>query len=119
MNWSKVKILPSDRLFSKYIRAVRGNRCEKCGRRGDEWKLEASHFWGRVNQNTRYDPQNLDCLCFVCHQNFHSERKEYEAWKLKKLGRKEYDLLEWRKEQYKKKDEKLAVLYVKKLLSEL
>src|SRR3990167_3821969 len=116
--FGKIKLRRSDTLFSKYIRELRGNKCEKCGRKGEEWKLEASHFWGRVAESVRYDPDNIDCLCFLCHQEFHANRKDYEKWKLQKLGRKKYDLLEMRKYQYKKKDEKLAIMYVSELLKD-
>ncbi len=89
-----IKIDQRDSLFSKLIRA-RDGRCVFCGR--VEGKLECSHFWGRGNKRTRFDPLNCDTLCFQCHsKNEGNKQGFYRTWKMKQLGLTEYDALERR-----------------------
>lgn len=94
MGFGKIKIDKQDALFSKLIRE-RDGKCVFCGK--SDGKLENSHFWGRGNKATRFDPQNCDTLCFHCHM-LHEGNKQgfYRDWKIKQLGEKEYDKLERR-----------------------
>jgi 5-methylcytosine-specific restriction endonuclease McrA len=47
---------------------VRGRgRCQRCGKKEN---LQTAHIFGRTYHNTRWDLENLLCLCPDCHRNF-------------------------------------------------
>lgn len=85
-----------DTVFSRFIR-LKHKRCQKCGRlgHGDEqiFGLEASHYFSRRKWSTRFDESNVDCLCKVCHKEFHKYPSEYERWKEDQLGERDFELL--------------------------
>lgn len=89
---------PQDKLFSELIRNRDKHRCVFCGKTRDQgYTLQCSHFWGRGNKSTRFDPKNCDTLCFNCHMNNEGNKQGfYRDWKLKQLGDVEYKLLERR-----------------------
>lgn len=93
----KIKSDPQDTLFSKLIRE-RDGRCVFCGKTKEQgYVLQNSHFWGRGNKATRFDPLNCDTLCFKCHmENEGNKQGKYRTWKLKQLGEEEYNKLERR-----------------------
>jgi 5-methylcytosine-specific restriction endonuclease McrA len=94
MGFGKIKIDKQDALFSKLIRE-RDGRCVFCDK--SDGKLECSHFWGRGNKATRFDPLNCDTLCFTCHnENEGNKQGFYRTWKINQLGQEEYDKLEKR-----------------------
>lgn len=120
-----IKIYPADKLFSQFIRR-RDRKCMRCGSpvqfndNGVATSHQNSHYWGRRNWGTRLDPLNCDTLCLYCHMLWGGDdRREYEAFKRKQLGEREYNKLEMRKNAYVKKDHKLAMMYVKELLKDL
>lgn len=124
----KVKIRWPDKQFSNYIREKAGWACQKCGKVckvGDEWigKLEASHYWSRDHENTRYDEENVYSLCFVCHKRMggykREEDGEYDLWVKELLGEKGYKNLKIRANINSKRDDKLANMFVNQLLKEL
>lgn len=110
-----IKIRKADRLYSKYLRDLRGNTCEYCSRKAP-YKMECSHYFGRGHENTRFDEQNTRCLCFLCHKEMggymRSEQGEYDLWMKKLLG-KDYVKLKIRANTFKKKDDKLILIYLK------
>ena len=126
MSYHTIRLNRADTLFSRYIREKRGWRCEKCGvlcrdKEGNRFRrLEASHYHGRGNLNTRYDVANVRTLCFLCHQRMgghtRDENGEYDLWMKELLGPEGYKKLRIRAELYAKRDEKLALLYVKSLI---
>ncbi len=126
MGWNDVKLDAADIVFSLFIRA-RDKRCVKCGRRGlpnadglPVLGLQASHYWSRRHESTRFDPFNVDALCAGCHRLWGgAEREGYKAFKIKQLGQKAYDWLEFRHNQYQKKDRKMALIAAKFLLKNL
>lgn len=78
-----------DKLCSEIVRA-RG-RCEKCGKRDN---LQCAHIFGRTYNNTRWDLDNLLCLCADCHINFaHKQPILFAEWVRKHLGEERYELL--------------------------
>ena len=121
--FGNIKRRPADILFSKYLRQKIG-RCEVCGRKGEGELgiagLVVSHFHGRRNESTRFD-ENLNCdiLCINCHRLFHESPARYVEWKKKKLGEKRYKLLTLAANQYRRKDDKLIILFLKQELSKL
>lgn len=119
-----MKLRQSDIVFSKYIR-LRDFGCVRCGtpvrlnNEGLPVSHHASHYFGRGRENTRFDPENVDCLCHGCHKIWGSDDKEgYRNFKINQLGQKEYDLLTLRANQHKKRDDKMDLLQAKLLLDE-
>lgn len=110
MSFGRIKIREADRLYSLWLRRER-KRCEKCGR---TTSLQCSHFWGRKAESTRFDPLNTDCLCFACHQYFEENPAAYAEWKRKRMSETEYKLLEIRAGTYKKRDDTLVLIWLKK-----
>ncbi len=118
----KIKIWPADKIFSQIIRK-RDKKCVRCQSKvefnssGEPISHQCSHYWGRGNWGTRYDPENCDTLCMPCHRIWGGDdRRVYENFKRKQLGERGYNLLEMRKNAYAKRDYKLALIYVKELL---
>lgn len=115
----KIKINSLDALFSRYIRAKAGWRCERCGNKPDRRGLHVHHFHRRRKMATRYDSENCLSLCLGCHQYFHENRKEEEAFLLQKLGQDRFDMLEARSRTPQKVDVDLLTLYFEQILKEL
>ena len=119
----KIKLDPADIAFSKYIR-VRDGRCVRCkkpgtGKYGIDG-LQNSHYFGRIRESTRFDPENCDALCFGCHQEWGSnDREAYREFKIKQLGENGYKTLQFRSNTLKKKDRKMALMIANALLKEV
>lgn len=121
----KIKVDKADQLFSQYVR-IRDGRCMRCSSlvefnvKGMPVTHQASHFYGRGRENTRFDVQNVDTLCFGCHQLWGStDRESYRAFKLKQLGQKRFDTLMIQANMYCKKDRKLEAIKWRLALHEL
>jgi len=104
----RIKIRKADSLYSQYLRK-KIPYCERCGLTET---LQVSHFWGRRNESTRFDPQNTDILCFSCHRHFTENPADYREWKLKKLGEREYKILDVRAHSYQKRDDNQIILWI-------
>lgn len=118
----KIKIFKEDQLFSRYIRIRDGWSCQRCHAQHEigSQGLHNSHYWGRGNWSTRFDPENCDALCFACHRLWGGDyRRDYENFKRKQLGEKRYMQLEIRAHSYAKRDHKLAMIFVRELLKNL
>ena len=118
-----IRLDPADVAFSRYIR-LRDGECLRCHRRGDGKDgiigLQASHYFGRGRENTRFDVENVDSLCFGCHRQWGSDnREDYRNFKIKQLGQDAFDNLCIRAETYCKKDRKMSLIIVKQLIKEL
>ena len=116
-----IKLDPADTVFSKYIRTRDNWTCQRCGKRYSPptKSLHNSHYYGRSRENTRFDPDNCDSLCFGCHKIWGSDDKEgYRNFKIKQLGQRGFDLLTIRANTYKKKDRKMALIVSRRLLEE-
>jgi len=121
-----IKLDAADKTFSLFIR-LRDKACVRCGRQGEDDRngdaiigLQCSHFFGRGNESTRFDPENCDTLCMGCHQYWGSRNHEdYRDFKVKQLGEKGFKDLRTRATLYKKKDRKMSKLIAKALLDDL
>lgn len=114
MGFGRIKLDPNDVLFSKMVRE-RDKSCVFCGKNGEQWRLECSHFWGRGHKATRFDPLNAEALCFYCHAtNEGNKQGFYREYKLKQLGEDGYRLLEQKHNSIKPYGK-----YEKKLLNEI
>jgi hypothetical protein len=112
----KIKIDQADQLFSQYVR-LRDKHCMRChspvefNEKGLPVSHQASHFFGRSSESVRFEPDNVDCLCWGCHQIWGSnDREAYRDFKLKQLGEKRFNSLKVQANNYKKKDRKLEVI---------
>ena len=114
----RIKVDKADQLFSRYIRTRDNWTCQRCFKKYEEGSqgLHNSHFWGRGHENTRFEPDNCDALCFGCHRYFTSNPGEYKDWKKGRLGAKRYDTLMIQANTYKKKDRKMEAIVWKKAL---
>lgn len=128
-NWGfkRSKSCKADDTFSDYIR-LRDGKCVRCGRLPAARKsdgflvvgLQCSHYFGRRKESTRFDPQNCDALCGICHSIWEAtDREDYRDFKIKQLGQQGFDLLRLKSNQRCKKDRAASLLYAQSLLSEL
>ena len=122
---NRIKIDKADSVFSQYIR-LRDKMCVRCrslvrfNDRGLPITHQASHFFGRGKESTRFDEENVDTLDLGCHQYWGSvDREAYRAFKIKQLGQKGFDLLMLRANTPGKKDRKMAYLYWSTRLREI
>ena len=118
----KIKIDPADTAFSQYIR-IRDGKCVRCGSpvkfndKGMPVSHQASHYYGRGRESTRFDPENVDTLCFGCHKIWGSDDKEgYRNYKMKQLGQKGFDRLTLRANTHKHKDRKMSLIQARLML---
>jgi hypothetical protein len=120
---SKIKISPADKVFSQFVR-TRDKRCLRCNSQvvfnagGLPVTHQASHFYGRARKSTRFDPQNVDTLCYACHVFWGStDRESYRQFKIRQLGLQGFDLLTLRANTIDKSiDERVITMYYKKEL---
>jgi 5-methylcytosine-specific restriction endonuclease McrA len=122
MSWHKIRIRPADRLMSQYIKARDKGICQyrfKCF--GDQG-TDNSHFQKRRKESVRFDPENCDLACRKCHyfvENHPDGQKTLEEFKRQQLGEKRYKMLLIRANQTGRKDDALAIIYIKQLIREL
>ena len=112
MSYFRVKLRPTDKLFSAYIR--RKGKCEICGR--SDIKLEAAHYFGRRKENTRFDGRNTHVLCWTCHKKSHEDKSYYKNWLIKKYGQNWFNKLELDSNVYKKRDDLADKLIIKEII---
>ena len=77
-----------DRLCSEIVRSK--GKCQKCG---EKRNLQCCHIFSRKYNNTRWDLDNLLCLCAKCHFLFHAEPIYFGEWVKLNLGEDKYELL--------------------------
>jgi hypothetical protein len=86
------EVKESDNKFSKFII----NRDKKCLRCGSTKMLSCSHFHGRSNWATRFEPLNCVTLCIPCHEIMESKKKEgmeYHQFMFTYLGTNQFTVL--------------------------
>jgi hypothetical protein len=78
----KLRFSTADKKWSKLVRE-RDGQCLYCGRKADQWVLNAHHFIRRSVKATRLMLENGVSLCFVHHTSSHdfSAHKTPEAFK--------------------------------------
>ena len=119
-----MKIDKADQLFSKYIRLSQG-KCQRCNSpvqlnaSGDPISHQASHFQGRRKEATRFDLENIDCMCSGCHRYFTSMPYEHVQWQIKQKGQQKVDEIILRSNGYKKKDRVMEAMIWKKAYDDL
>jgi len=90
-----IKITPADRYFSLCVRKRANWSCERChkGYSPPTTALHCSHYLGRGNWGTRFDPLNATSLCYGCHQYLGSRPLEHSEFMAARLGLDEIDRL--------------------------
>ena len=114
----RIKLDPADDIFSVYIR-LRDGKCMRCGRLPERDRfgrpikgLQASHYFGRANETTRFDEENVDALCGACHRLWGSDDREaYRFFKIRQLGEQGFQVLNVRSHLSGKKDRQMAFMY--------
>ncbi len=121
MAWN-IKIDPADKVFSQYIR-LRDKKCMRCGSavklndKGLPVSHQASHYFGRGREGTRFEPDNVDCLCGACHLYWGSTNHEaYREYKIAQLGEFRHSTLMLQANAYCKKDRVFSLIVAKQLL---
>lgn len=119
MSRFRIKISEADRLFSLYIRHRDGFKCARCHRIKES--AQNSHFFGRGMYSTRFDETNCTTLCWSCHDRWGGQdRREYENYMIKWLGKKGFAALNVRAHCISKRpDEKLIRIWCREKLKEL
>lgn len=104
----KVKIDVADKYFSLWVRYRDNWTCQRCGHKYEPptSALHCSHFKGRGKENTRFDPDNVDALCYGCHRYFTAQPDEHYHWQVERKGQELVDEILLRSNAYKKKDRK-------------
>ena len=115
----RVKINPTDKLFSQYMRLKSKGICERCGQYKGYTHLQVSHFHGRRKRNTRWDEENCCVLCMGCHMYLHANPSEHVKFFQERLGQQAFDKLNIRAQFRHKVDEPAVILYLREKLKEL
>jgi hypothetical protein len=119
MGFGKVKLRPDDILYSKYIRKKARYICERCKRRYPDGNgLQASHYWGRRRESTRFNDFNVSCLCVGCHRILGENPHLHREFQIERIGQEEYDRLMIRANLPTKKDIKLNLLIIKEKMKQ-
>ena len=75
---SGIKRTPADKWFSLCVRERAEWKCERCGREfllPYTQGLDCSHYKGRGNWGTRFEPLNAFALCYGCHSLVGNDRE--------------------------------------------
>ena len=103
----KIRIDKRDKVFSELIRLRARWNCEKCGKYFPKGHgLQASHFFSRRHQATRYDLDNAAAHCFSCHMFLGENPTLFTVWIKKHLGDYRYEALELRHRKIVKRTKK-------------
>lgn len=119
----KIKIDPADKYFSQWIR-LRDKACKRCGsavsfnEKGLPVSHQASHFMGRGKEITRFDPDNVDTLCYGCHSHLTANPAIHKQWQIDQKGEKVVEDLILLSNGYKRKDRKLEAIYWRERIKE-
>jgi hypothetical protein len=108
----KLKIFPSDSIWSKYIRTRDNWTCQRCDKKyaPPTSALHCSHFWSRGSWSVRFDEDNCQALCYGCHSYLGGNPQEHREFILNKLGQERFDALQKRRNTALKSGEKKYLL---------
>ncbi len=84
-----------DAVVSDLVRAMNNYTCEHCKKIGEKGanglQMQAAHIVGRRNAGTRYDLDNILCLCAHCHRYFTERPLCFAEWLKDYLGEDKVD----------------------------
>lgn len=89
------KINPADQAFSKCVREAAKWTCERCGsvHEPGSMGLHCSHIFSRRHRTIRWCKDNVQALCFSCHQWFGGNPADSGVWVTELLGEGHIELL--------------------------
>jgi len=95
-----MKLTPADIAFSWCVRERAAWTCEKCGRvyTPPTKALHCSHYIGRGNWSTRFEPLNAFAHCFGCHQLLGGDPHLFREWVIDRIGLDRYEIIIEKKE---------------------
>ena len=90
-----VKIKPADTFFSKCVRESQDWMCERCNKQLERGSmgLHCSHIFSRRNRTIRWCKDNVQALCFSCHQWFGGNPADSGLWVTELLGKSHIELV--------------------------
>ncbi len=100
-----IKVNPADQAFSKCVRQAANWTCERCGSVHEKGSagLHCSHIFSRRHRTIRWCKDNVQALCFSCHQWFGGNPADSGQWITELKGEGFIDMLR------EKRDMKLKV----------
>jgi hypothetical protein len=119
-----IKLRPSDIVFSQYVR-LKAGKCARCGSpvqfnsAGMPITHQASHFQGRRKEATRFDLENVDCMCGGCHLYLTAFPYEHTQWQIQNKGKQTVEAIVLRSNGHKKRDDKMDKLIWSAALKDL
>ena len=101
----KTKRKPSDAEFSRCVRTAANWTCERCHTQYEKGSmgLHCSHIFSRRYRTIRWSKDNVQALCFSCHQWYGSNPADSGYWVTELLGEGHMELLR------EKRDSKVKV----------
>ncbi len=104
----RLKLFPSDVIWSKYIRTRDNWTCQRCSKKytPPTAALHCSHYWSRGAWTVRFDEENTMALCYGCHSFLGGNPQEHREFVLARLGQERYDALQQRRNKTLKSGEK-------------
>ena len=89
-----IKIIQADKYFSLCARERADNTCERCGKVYPEGHgLQACHFESRGNWSVRFEPLNIFCCCYGCHQLLDGSPIRFTEFYIENRGQMKLDVL--------------------------
>ncbi len=85
--------------------------CELCEKRPSS---QVHHFFRRWRENIRFDDENIVAVCSECHNVFHTDTERGLRFMIEKLGLACFEALVQRKFMYKKRDDDIDLIMLKK-----
>ena len=96
-----------DKVFSLYIR-LRDTmptgcfKCISCGQIKPYEQADCGHYFSRRHMATRFDEYNCNAECRSCNRFSADHLHGYRGNLIRKIGQRNFDLLEFRSKQFKK-----------------
>ena len=90
-----VKTNPADQAFSRCVRTEANWTCERCGsvHEPGSMGLHCSHIFSRRHRTIRWCKDNVQALCFSCHNWFGGSPADSGYWVTELLGEGHMEIL--------------------------
>ena len=90
-----MKTNPADQAFSRCVREAKNWTCERCLTQYEQGAqgLHCSHIYSRRHRAIRWAKDNVQALCYGCHQWFGGNPADSGLWIRELLGEGAIDLL--------------------------
>lgn len=90
-----MKTNPADTAFSRCVREAANWTCERCGKVHEKGSqgLHCSHIYSRRHRTIRWCKDNVQALCYSCHQWFGGNPADSGEWVTELLGEGHIEML--------------------------